>query len=237
MHIHSVGKCEANSVAPTGGAPGDFISAGGHFQAPGHSGHPASGDLTSLQVREDGSADAGDHHRRLHRGGPARGQPRRRSSSTRRPTTSPTSRRSATSRSTAPASGRDHAGHRRRRQAGGVRCHHRLPVYGQSPHRFRRLAPADRRCRVGVRARRRRDPRPEQRGRRGDRRDRRKPARAQGIAAQHRRGRHRHLRQRRRGDGRPAVHAAARAPRSCATAAWSCSARAPIRSRSGPRRS
>jgi len=56
MHIHSVGKCEANSVAPTGGAPGDFNSAGGHFQVPGHSGHPASGDLSSLQVREDGSA-------------------------------------------------------------------------------------------------------------------------------------------------------------------------------------
>lgn len=56
MHIHSVGKCEANSVAPTGGAPGDFNSAGGHYQAPGHTGHPASGDLTSLEVRSDGSA-------------------------------------------------------------------------------------------------------------------------------------------------------------------------------------
>ena len=56
LHIHSVGKCEANSVAPTGGAPGDFNSAGGHFQVAGHSGHPASGDLSSLQVREDGSA-------------------------------------------------------------------------------------------------------------------------------------------------------------------------------------
>ncbi|WP_349270034.1 superoxide dismutase [Mycolicibacterium parafortuitum] len=56
MHIHSVGKCEANSVAPTGGAPANFNSAGGHFQVPGHSGHPASGDLSSLQVREDGSA-------------------------------------------------------------------------------------------------------------------------------------------------------------------------------------
>jgi superoxide dismutase, Cu-Zn family len=55
VHIHSVGKCEANSVAPAGGAPGDFLSAGGHFQAPGHSGHPASGDLSSLQVRQDGS--------------------------------------------------------------------------------------------------------------------------------------------------------------------------------------
>ncbi|MBU3685543.1 MAG: superoxide dismutase [Mycobacteriaceae bacterium] len=57
MHIHAVGKCEANSVAPTGGAPGDFLSAGGHFQgagAPGHPGH--GGDLSSLQVRPDGSA-------------------------------------------------------------------------------------------------------------------------------------------------------------------------------------
>ena len=56
MHIHSVGKCEPNSVAPTGGAPGDFNSAGGHFQVAGHTGHPASGDLSSLQVRGDGSA-------------------------------------------------------------------------------------------------------------------------------------------------------------------------------------
>jgi Cu-Zn family superoxide dismutase len=56
LHVHSVGKCEASSVAPTGGEPGDFNSAGGHFQVPGHSGHPASGDLTSLQVREDGTA-------------------------------------------------------------------------------------------------------------------------------------------------------------------------------------
>jgi superoxide dismutase, Cu-Zn family len=55
-HIHSVGKCEANSVAPTGGAPGDFLSAGGHYQAPGHTGMPESGDLTSLQVRKDGAA-------------------------------------------------------------------------------------------------------------------------------------------------------------------------------------
>jgi superoxide dismutase, Cu-Zn family len=56
LHIHSVGKCEANSVAPTGGAPGDFNSAGGHFQVAGHTTHPASGDLTSLQVRQDGTA-------------------------------------------------------------------------------------------------------------------------------------------------------------------------------------
>jgi Cu-Zn family superoxide dismutase len=56
LHIHSVGVCEADSVAPAGGAPGDFNSAGGHFRVPGNSGHPASGDLSSLQVREDGSA-------------------------------------------------------------------------------------------------------------------------------------------------------------------------------------
>jgi Cu-Zn family superoxide dismutase len=51
VHIHSVGKCEANSTASTGGAPGDFLSAGGHFMA--HGEHE-SGDLTSLQVRKDG---------------------------------------------------------------------------------------------------------------------------------------------------------------------------------------
>jgi Cu-Zn family superoxide dismutase len=56
MHIHSVGKCEPASVAPTGGAPGDFNSAGAHFQVGGHTTHPASGDLSSLQVRADGSA-------------------------------------------------------------------------------------------------------------------------------------------------------------------------------------
>ncbi len=54
VHIHKTGKCEPNSLAPTGGAPGDFLSAGGHFQKPGHVGH-SSGDLTSLQVRGDGS--------------------------------------------------------------------------------------------------------------------------------------------------------------------------------------
>lgn len=55
VHIHQVGKCEPNSVAPTGGAPGDFLSAGDHFQAPGHTAEPASGALPSLQVRKDGS--------------------------------------------------------------------------------------------------------------------------------------------------------------------------------------
>ncbi|WP_440713571.1 superoxide dismutase[Cu-Zn] [Gordonia sp. FQ] len=56
LHVHAVGKCEPNSQAPGGGETGNFLSAGGHFQAPGHTGHPMSGDLSSLQVRNDGSA-------------------------------------------------------------------------------------------------------------------------------------------------------------------------------------
>ena len=56
VHIHKVGKCEPDSVAPTGGGPGDFLSAGGHLQVAGHGAEPASGDLTSLEVRKDGSA-------------------------------------------------------------------------------------------------------------------------------------------------------------------------------------
>lgn len=53
VHIHSVGKCEAHSVAPAGGEPGDFFSAGGHFMP--HGEHDA-GALTALQVRKDGGA-------------------------------------------------------------------------------------------------------------------------------------------------------------------------------------
>lgn len=57
LHIHSVGKCEVNSVAPAGGAPGDFLSAGGHFVGTGGTDHPDhAGDLSSLQVRPDGTA-------------------------------------------------------------------------------------------------------------------------------------------------------------------------------------
>jgi Cu-Zn family superoxide dismutase len=57
LHLHTVGKCEINSVAPAGGAPGDFLSAGGHFQGGGSPDHPGhAGDLTSLQVRPDGTA-------------------------------------------------------------------------------------------------------------------------------------------------------------------------------------
>lgn len=56
LHIHSFGKCEPNSVAQPGGVSGNFLSAGGHFQVSGHTTEPASGDLTSLEVRKDGSA-------------------------------------------------------------------------------------------------------------------------------------------------------------------------------------
>jgi Cu-Zn family superoxide dismutase len=55
MHIHSVGRCEPQSMAPNGGPPADFASAGGHLQVPGHTGHPASGDLTPLNIRKDGT--------------------------------------------------------------------------------------------------------------------------------------------------------------------------------------
>ena len=56
LMVHSVGQCQANSTAPTGGEAGDFYSAGDVYQAPNHTGNPASGDLTALQVRPDGSA-------------------------------------------------------------------------------------------------------------------------------------------------------------------------------------
>ena len=56
LMVHAVGQCQANSTAPTGGSTGDFYSAGSVYQAPNHTGNPASGDLTALQVRPDGSA-------------------------------------------------------------------------------------------------------------------------------------------------------------------------------------
>jgi superoxide dismutase, Cu-Zn family len=56
LHIHEIGKCEPNSPDPMGGAPGDFMSAGMHYQAPGHTGEPPSGDLSTLEVRNDGAA-------------------------------------------------------------------------------------------------------------------------------------------------------------------------------------
>ncbi|OBH59823.1 superoxide dismutase family protein [Mycobacterium sp. E2479] len=56
LQIHAVGKCEASSAAPNGGSTGDFDSAGSVYQAADHTSYPASGDLTALQVRSDGSA-------------------------------------------------------------------------------------------------------------------------------------------------------------------------------------
>ena len=56
LMVHSVGQCVANSTAPTGGSTGDFESAGDVYQAPNHTGAPASGELTDLQVRPDGAA-------------------------------------------------------------------------------------------------------------------------------------------------------------------------------------
>lgn len=58
FHVHAIGKCEPNSANPTDPSKvGDFLSAGGHLGASSaaHPGH--DGDLTSLQVREDGSAE------------------------------------------------------------------------------------------------------------------------------------------------------------------------------------
>ncbi|MGH3726594.1 MAG: superoxide dismutase[Cu-Zn] [Mycobacterium sp.] len=57
LHIHSFKKCEPNSTAPAGGTPGDFLSAGGHFNVPGYTGHPSSGDLVSLNILKDGSGE------------------------------------------------------------------------------------------------------------------------------------------------------------------------------------
>jgi Cu-Zn family superoxide dismutase len=58
FHIHAIGKCEPNSANPTDASKvGDFLSAGGHLGAAdaAHPGH--QGDLSSLQVRQDGSAE------------------------------------------------------------------------------------------------------------------------------------------------------------------------------------
>ncbi len=62
VHIHKVGRCEPNSVAPTGGAPGDFLSAGGHFQVAGAF-RRARKWLPDLPAGAQGRRrDAGDHH-------------------------------------------------------------------------------------------------------------------------------------------------------------------------------
>jgi Cu-Zn family superoxide dismutase len=58
FHVHTIGKCEPDSADPTNPSNvGNFLSAGGHLKAEGenHAGH--DGDLTSLQVRSDGTAE------------------------------------------------------------------------------------------------------------------------------------------------------------------------------------
>ncbi|WP_280398711.1 superoxide dismutase[Cu-Zn] [Nocardia carnea] len=55
LHIHQYGKCEPNSIAPSGGPPGHFLSAGGHLHLDGPEHHPAAGDMTALQVGKDGT--------------------------------------------------------------------------------------------------------------------------------------------------------------------------------------
>lgn len=58
LHVHTIGKCEPNSPDPADPANvGNFLSAGGHLKAQGenHAGH--DGDLSSLKVRSDGSAE------------------------------------------------------------------------------------------------------------------------------------------------------------------------------------
>jgi superoxide dismutase, Cu-Zn family len=47
LMVHSAGQCDPS---------GDFNSAGDVYQEPNHTGTPASGDLTALEVRPDGSA-------------------------------------------------------------------------------------------------------------------------------------------------------------------------------------
>lgn len=56
LHIHTVGKCEVNSVAPSGvPLATSFLPVGtSGRRIPDHPGH--AGDLSSLQVRPDGTA-------------------------------------------------------------------------------------------------------------------------------------------------------------------------------------
>ncbi|MGB3303641.1 superoxide dismutase family protein [Gordonia sp. (in: high G+C Gram-positive bacteria)] len=47
LHIHTVGKCEAST---------NFTSAGGHYQAPGRTAMPETGDLMNMNVLKNGTA-------------------------------------------------------------------------------------------------------------------------------------------------------------------------------------
>ena len=57
FHVHTTGKCEADSTAPDDSSKtGDFLSAGGHLN-PDDSAHGEHlGDLPALLVNEDGTA-------------------------------------------------------------------------------------------------------------------------------------------------------------------------------------
>ncbi|MFW0789317.1 superoxide dismutase family protein [Gordonia sp. CPCC 205333] len=48
LHLHSNGVCDPSTSEP-------FSSAGGHLQVAGHTGHPSSGDLVSLNVLKNGT--------------------------------------------------------------------------------------------------------------------------------------------------------------------------------------
>ncbi|HIW90251.1 MAG TPA: superoxide dismutase family protein [Candidatus Corynebacterium avicola] len=58
MHLHAVGTCEPDSVAPDDDSDnpetGDFLSAGGHLGADGHDHPDHGGDLPALLVNENG---------------------------------------------------------------------------------------------------------------------------------------------------------------------------------------
>ncbi|WP_040159015.1 superoxide dismutase family protein [Nigerium massiliense] len=58
LHLHAIGKCEANSADPTdANNTGDFNSASGHLAGDGDA-HPNHvGDLPPLYVRQDGSGE------------------------------------------------------------------------------------------------------------------------------------------------------------------------------------
>lgn len=50
LHLHQNGVCQGSGAEA-------FTSAGGHLQVDGHTGHPSSGDLVSLNVLADGTAE------------------------------------------------------------------------------------------------------------------------------------------------------------------------------------
>lgn len=58
MHLHAVGECEPDSVAPDDDSDdpetGDFLSAGGHLGSEGHDHPDHGGDLPALLVNENG---------------------------------------------------------------------------------------------------------------------------------------------------------------------------------------